>query len=204
MEVYKRYFKISKGPVVEGIKLADETNKIARSEYKKIIDELGAMDTYYQLASGRLVGFMFDEEPNQSLFRKSELGGWYPRKNTKEGKALHQRISAIKTMNKLDSIKQVGLADGPLFVSGNTGYAPKVIIIPSEPMQVFIGVPWVDVDKIEIEQYKIDRENGRHTDTSLNFLISWVPSSDMEESSEKEMVESVNKWNEEVDGRVNA
>jgi hypothetical protein len=199
MEVYRRYFKITKGPVIEGIKLADETNEAARLEYQKIISDLGAEDTYYQLNSGRLVGFMFKEEPCHSLFRKSELGGWYPRKNTKEGKALHQRICSIQTMNRRNSIKAVGLADGPLFVDGNMGYAPSIVIIPSTPMQVFIGVPWIDVEPVKIEQYKSDRDAGKHNDTSLNFLICWQPTSDMEVSNEEAESAAIEDWNQSID-----
>ena len=108
MNVYRRYFRVTQGPLIEAVREGQKINDAAYEEYNKIGAEFGAKTGYYAI-DNRLTGFMFDKAPSVEIFKKLKGGGYFPKKNSKIGKELVKRIEAVKTKSSNAPLSVVGL-----------------------------------------------------------------------------------------------
>lgn len=194
MNKYNRYFRITEGALMDAINNVLQVNNKAKEQYQELIKELGAKNEYWHV-DNRLTALIFDEEPDLNLFKKAD-NGWYPRKNTKEGRALAKRFEEIQTLDE-DSILPV--ANLPkygwcLSYGGKIFKAHVRALIPSDPKVLIIGVPWYDEDPEELAQYIKDREEGKRGNMNLDHLC-WKPTPEMVEVKEWQVGKEIDEWN---------
>ena len=196
MDVYRRYFKVTEGPLVAAISENKKVNDDARVEYKKIIKEIGAKEDYYTF-DVQPSGFMFDKAPDGGIFKKNKNGSYYPKKNCKDGRELAKRIESVKTASSGSPLSSVGLHGNkfPRIFGNGKAYYETMIVIPSDPPVAFVSVPWFDEDPEKIEQYKIDRSTGNNINRDLSAIL-WEPTADMAEVKKWEVDKAVEEWNE--------
>ncbi|MBO9493819.1 hypothetical protein J7438_06935 [Thalassotalea sp. G20_0] len=196
MNKYTRYFKVTSGALIEAVKECRSTNDAANKEYVALLNKLGAEETYY-VVGHRLVAMTFKNSPDQRIYKrnKNTNDGWYPKKNCKEGKEIAQAIESIKTQSVDDCLKAVGLYSGPRIIQGGYAYSATLVVIPSEPMELYVTVPWYDEDPEVIEQYKKDKDARKRSSMSLDALL-WKPPSEMTEVKEWEVKKVIQEWND--------
>lgn len=199
MDVYRRYFKVTEGPVIAAVKEVEEINDIARKEYRKIIEEIGAKPEYYTYGVAPS-GFIFEKTPDSGVFKKTKNGGYYPKKNCKEGRELTKRIESIVTKSTDYPLTAVGLNDGgfPRIFGANRAYKATIVTIPQDPPVVYISIPWYDEDPDVIEKYKADRAAGAFGGNRNIAAILWEPTADMVEVKKWEVDRHIEEWNESV------
>ena len=198
-EVYRRYFKVTEGLLVEAVQEAMAINAVARKEYSKILKEVGANPGFYHRGN-RLVGMEFDEEPDKGVYKRVKNAGWYPKKNSSAGKELAARLEFIETRDIQECLRAVGLSPHPSIFADGKCYWPVLTVIPDTPPVVFVGVPWFDEDPEELANYEEDRVAIRRFDSSLDSLL-WVPDPELVEVKRWERDRHIDEWNEKVRAR---
>ena len=193
MDVYRRYFRVESGPLIEAVKECLRVNAEANEQYKKIISEIGAKPGYYHV-DHRLVGFCFEKAPDRNIF-KSARNGWYPKKNCKEGKALYSRLKAIATKDPDDYLHLVGLRHSPTVFSELTCYWPTITVIPEAVPVVYVSVPWHDADPAEVERYKQDHAAGKRSEANFEAIL-WEPTAEMVEVKKWQVERHISEFNE--------
>lgn len=196
MNVYRRYFKVTEGPLIEAVQKAKIINDAAYEAYNEIGAELGAKPGYYAI-NNRLTGFMFDKAPSGEIFRKIKGGGYFPKKNNAIGKELVKRLDAVKTESSNAPLSMVGLSGErfPRLFGAGKVYYETIVVIPEHPPVVYISVPWYDEDPEKIEQYKADRATRNHINQNLDAIL-WLPTAEMFEVKKWTVDRHIDKWNE--------
>lgn len=197
--IYRKYYRVTDGPLVDAVQAAKEINVAAHKAYVEILQEIGA--TAYCHRDGKLTGIRFKEEPDKYLFKKQKVrDGWYPKQNCKEGRELAARIKAVKTASVQGCLKTVGLCGtAPLIFGSDRAYYVTLIFIPDTPPVIYVSVPWFDADPQEIEQYKKDREAKTHFNHSLDFVSTWNSTPHMIPVKEWEVQRHIDAWNSKVE-----
>ena len=195
MNIYRRYFRVTEGSLVDAVKESVNVNEKAREQYSLLLSEIGAKKEYYQF-NDKLVGILFDKEPDKYLYKKVK-NGWLPKRNNKEAKAINEKFKAVNTVDINDCLNKVGLSNSPAMFDSGKCYYPVLIFIPSEPIVVFVSVPWYDESPDKLAEYKKEKEKGIHMDRNLDFL-SWEPSEDMKTIKEWEYRKEIEEWNESI------
>jgi len=177
MSVYKRYFRVTKGPMVEEIDRLQDLMTVAAVHAEQVAQQVGGDFQTWQ-SSGGFAGFKFKTAPCQKTFRLLKKHGlWVPRKNTPEGKAVWAAINQVPLPAPADSaLKLVDLTPNfPALFHGSKWYAPTLWGF-GKPVSVwFVSVPWLDVDPAELEAYKAEREARTRRDGNLDHLCWEVP-----------------------------
>lgn len=199
MNVYRRYFKVTTGPLVAALQQHREVMKQAHAEYEEICKEVGAdVGKFYQ-RDGKLVGFIFSGNPGPDpMLFKEGSSGWTPRKNNKRGKAIAKQVDAVKTSDVKDCLEAVGLANHFARICSNSrAYGVTIIDIPDDTPWALISVPWYDENPEKLAQYKVDREKQCHFNANLDAIL-WEPTPDMVELKEWQYKKEIEDWNESV------
>lgn len=197
MNVYRRYFKVTTGPLIKALKHHREVTKQSHVEYESICTEVGAdVGKFYQ-RDGKLVGFIFSGSPDQEVFKKGKYG-WTPKKNTKRGKAIAKQVAAVKTSDVKDCLKEVGLGNyfARIFTDCRA-YGVSIIDIPDSTPWALIAVPWYDENPDVIAKYKDASGSKKHFNANLAAIL-WEPSADMVELKEWQFNKEISDWNESV------
>ncbi len=202
MNVYRRYFKATSGPMIDKIKESQSINIEANKKFSEILQELGACNEYYH-REGKLIAMKFPGNVDQNKYKKMSCGGWYPKRNTKYGRELHKRIDLVATSPETNSLSSIGLTTSPTIFSAGRCYFPSMTKIPSDPMVVFVSVPWYDEDPEAVELYKIDRELGRRGDGNIDAIL-WQPSDELVEIKEWEVTKAIEEWNQSLKSSAKA
>lgn len=193
MEVYRRYFKVENGPVIDAVKEIENINNMAHYEYVKILEEIGAESGYYH-RNRKLVSIVFKDGPDPKLYKKKD-SGWYPKKNCKAGKDLALRIESIKTRNPKEALQAIGLSSSPSIFGGGRAHYNSIILIPEVKPVAYISVPWYDEDPDVLDLYKKEKAAGKHYCTNYDS-ISWAPTSDLVEVKKWQVDRHIDEWNE--------
>lgn len=172
MSVYKRYFRITEGPMVDEIDRLQDIRIAAGQLYQQLADKYGAT-TVQAFNSGTFAGFTFKERPDENVYRfirKHRL--WAPRKNVPAGKAMWAEINALTAPRPIsDALELVGLTGKvPVIFSGGKCYLADVWGYGKPTSIWFVSVPWMDVDPEKMNQYKLDRADGGRYDNNLEHL----------------------------------
>lgn len=195
--VYRRFFRVLTGPLMDAISHANEVNKEARNRYLEILKDIGAQPRYYQ-RDKKLTGILFDENPDPKVFKSLGRFGWYPKRNCAKGREIHKRLSAVETINPDSALETIGLSTFPVMFYGGKCYYATLTIIPQTPPVAYVGIPWADEDPEELARYEMDRATGRRGDRSLDHLL-WKPLDGMEEVKEWEVQKHISEWIERVE-----
>lgn len=187
MNVTRRFFRVTTGPVIRSVKNAQTINGAADTMYKRIISDIGANDTYYT-RDHRLVAFTFDK-PDRNLFKKVGKG-WYPKLNTKWGKSLDHRIRELHIDDVDKSVLTLLVLVDKCIFTGRTLCRPTICVIPSDEPVVFVSVPWYDEDPAVVEEYK----KSTKRDGNLDMLL-WTPPKELIEVKEWEVDKEIAEWN---------
>lgn len=177
MSVYRRFFRVTEGPMVEEIDRLQDLWAAAAVHAEKLAKQVGGEFQTWE-SNGGFAGFTFKEAPCQKTYRllkKHRL--WVPRKNTPEGKEVWAAIDQVPLPAPVDSaMKLVDLTPNfPALFHGGKWYAPTLWGF-GKPISVwFVNVPWMDVDPAELEAYKIERDAKTRRDTNLDHLSWTVP-----------------------------
>lgn len=174
MSVYKRYFRVTEGPMVDEIDRLQELLSAAAVHADKVAKQVGGEFKTWQ-NSGSFAGFTFKAPPCQKTYRLLKKHGlWVPRKNTPEGKEVWAAIDQVPLPDPAESaLKLADLTpNAPALFSDSKWYAPTLWGY-GKPVSVwFVSVPWLDVDPEELAAYKKDRAAGSRCDSNLEHL-SW-------------------------------
>lgn len=183
-QVYRRFFEVVEGEFLKNVEQAIAINHSAMDAYMEIAKEIGAHSDRYYASEKNLIGFYFDKKPGDT-YKRVGPGAFYPKRNNKPGKALHERIAAIQVCNTYD-YSPLGLAeDGRwVIVYGGTAYSCSTTFLP-KTKRVFVAVPWQDNDPD-----KHDR----------NPHMLWTPASHMVEMKEWEVQRAIDEYNEMMRG----
>lgn len=194
MNKYNRYFRVTEGPLIAAIIEANTVNRAARKLYADILQDIGAQETYLQ-RDNKLVAVIFDSKPNPNRYKRVDQG-WYPKRNSTEGRDLHRQFELVKTANVQECLATVGLTTSPTIHDPSKGvcYFAALMVIPSDPVVAYVRVPWYDEDPEVVEQYKADKAAGIRSCMSLD-AITWDPTGDMLEVKEWEMSKAIDEWN---------
>ncbi|MFJ7315077.1 hypothetical protein ACIQVE_20405 [Pseudomonas sp. NPDC098747] len=176
MSVYKRYFRITEGPMVDEIARLQDLRSDTADAFRVLGDQYGAEDVFTWPRTGAFAGFKFPKgsKPDEKLFRlmkKERL--WIPRK-TGAGKAIWPIIERLPQVAPVENaLHLVGLTPNvPSLVHHGRWYSPQLWGFGSPINVWFVSVPWLDVDPAELAQYQIDRAAGTHYDGNFEHL-SW-------------------------------
>jgi len=193
--IYRRYFRVTEGPLVAAVKEATAINEQAKKEYQPILESIGAKSTQWYQQDNRLVGLMFEKEPDKSLFKEKKRGGWWPKSNSKKGKEIATKLAAVKTADVSKSLKVVGLYGGnPVLFGNGRAYYSTLTTIPSDPLVIFVSVPWYDENPETLEKCKEDRAKGSHRSSNLDHIL-WEPTVDMAPVKKWEVDKAIDDWN---------
>jgi hypothetical protein len=177
MSVYRRYFRITEGPMVDEIDRLQDLLGVAAVHADKVAKQVGGEFKTWQ-SSGHFAGFTFKETPCQKTYRLLKKHGlWVPRKNTPEGKEVWAAIDQVPLPAPTDSaLKLADLsANFPALFDGGKWYAPNLWGY-GKPVSVwFVSVPWLDVDPADLEAYKAERDAKTRRDTNLDHLTWTAP-----------------------------
>ncbi|MCL6272319.1 hypothetical protein M3P05_20595 [Sansalvadorimonas sp. 2012CJ34-2] len=196
MEKYTRYFRIAEGQLIDSVKECREINKAAHKEYAELLKKIGADEDYYH-RDHKLVAMTFPETPDEKIFKRNKnvRNGWYPKKNCKAGKEIAQALESIKTKEEADCLDAVGLYNGPRIITAGYAYAATLLVIPSDPMVVFVTVPWYDENPQVLEEYKQEKAANTRDSMTLDALL-WEPTPEMTEVKEWQCKKEIDEWNE--------
>jgi hypothetical protein len=195
MSVFKRYFRITEGPVVDEIDRLQELLAVAAVSASKVAEQTGGEFQTWQ-STGGFAGFKFKQTPCEKTFRFiKKTGLWLPRKNTPEGKAVWSDIEQVPLPDPVCSaIKLAGLSPNfPALFDGGRMYSP-VLWGFGKPVSVwFVSVPWKDVDPDRMAAYQKERAVGGSFSNDLEHLswqapIEWVEVKEWQVSKESEEI----------------
>lgn len=196
MDVYRRYFKVTTGPLVDAVKEANDINAEARKKYEALLKDLGAKSTKWYHNNNSLSGIIFDSVPDRGIYKKTKFG-WWPKKNTKEGKVIHAKLEEIETRDLNSCLKVVNLDTWPrLFGNGRVYYA-VLTVMPSDPLVAYISVPWYDEDPEKLRKYVEEKKTTVRGDINMDAIL-WEPTEDMVPVKKWEVDKAIDEWNESV------
>lgn len=197
MNIYRRYFKVTTGPLSTLVLEANAINDIAHEEYSKLTQEVGAKVEYYH-RNRQLTGFTFEGKPDNSIWRFNPRGyGYWPKQTTKWGKDLVKRIRAVKTKSVTSCLECIGLYDGPTIFGNGQAWYPTLIALPYDVPVILVSTPWYDEDPEVIDKYIIDKASGHHMNHNLDCIL-WKPTDEMEAIPEWEYKKYIHEWNESI------
>jgi len=197
MSVYRRYFKVTTGPLVDRVKEIRKINKQAREKYLEILKSIGARS--YVSIDDKLSGVMFDYDPDKSVYRKCSFpGAWYPKKNSKVGKAIANQLNSVKVEKEGDALDVVGLTRFAITYEGYVHFT-TITVMPSEEI-IIVGVPWLHDADILVQEYKKAKKAGLIScDSNIDHLM-WEPTPEMTEIKEWEFKKIISDYNESFKG----
>ena len=180
-EHYIRYFRVTSGPLMSRAREIEAANVEARKAVVEFCKEIGA-DNARSYNDGRLVGFMFSQAPDLSVWKKpNRFHARMPRKNTAAGRDMLKRIDKLPQIVHINkALEEVGLyPDTPVLIGDHCGYTSTLVGVPRTGV-LFVGVPWRDVDPDELAAYKRDRDAKKWWSMSMDHFC-WEPTADMQE-----------------------
>jgi hypothetical protein len=193
MNVYRRYFRITNGPVIDHVSKAIDINTKAHKEYIEILNSFALAHDGYHHNDRKMVGISFKQTPDRDIFKRTK-NGWWPKKTSFKGREILKRIEEVETVSEKDALQLLGLGRGPRLFKTGLCYFATLTTIPENPPVVYITVPWCDRDPEEVQQYKEQRKNKTSFDANLDALL-WTPSPEMEEVKEWEVKKHIDSWN---------
>lgn len=197
MKVYRRYFKVTEGALIDYVTSVHSCRVEAEQRYTDILNNLGAEGDYYVNSNKKLIAIIFKEDPDPKVFRRvsNTNNGWFPKKNCKKGKEIAKELEEVPIKNIEECLEKVGLPVGFYLFHGGVAYKAVIGYIPSDPVVVYISVPWYDEDPEVLEKYKEDHAKGIDYSSDLDALL-WEPTPEMVEVKEWECKKAIQEWND--------
>ncbi|GAB3380871.1 hypothetical protein NCG89_00895 [Spongiibacter taiwanensis] len=176
MSVYYRYFKVLDAATTQAIEsLVDQRNQYQQSIHE-ISKAVGASDTYFYDRAHGFAGFGFSETPDKTLWRKIKGGDiFYPKKSSKAGKALANRIEALSRPKSVHTaLSTAGIETGPFGVLMDGLRCYSATVCGSQKKGWFAVIPWMDIDPRLLEEYRAERASGISGNGNYEHLL-WTP-----------------------------
>lgn len=159
---YYELFGVTRKAVLDLMATTDER----RNQGLLLAKELGAKTFVRGFAFGieDISGFVFESEPSKINWKQSkDKSFWIPRHSTKEGKALHQRMRAIKLIGGGEFAKLLGME----VVKGCRVRTPGVDVIGNRvvvtvPDDVVLKVDAKRISDIQFERMKAKKRSVTH------------------------------------------
>lgn len=186
IDIIRRYFKVTSGAFYDDVVTRSANNKKADAQYRAISKEIGASPTqFYQNNNGYLTGFVFEKVPDEKIFRMVKGSpAWYPKKNNKPGRLISDKIDEVD-VNPIDgSLKIAGLNHYQL-LSGNSMHYANIITIPSDPLAIYLSIPWAE--------FAPNEDMAKH-----DPHFSWVKPDEFVEVKKWEVDRDIDTWNTKV------
>lgn len=203
MSVYKRFFRVTKGPMVEEIDRLFELRFAASKLYEELRVKYGAKAVHNWQHSGAFAGFVFEKLPDQSIYCRvpKQRGLWRPRKNVPAGKSIWAEIKQLPEPSPIEhALRLVGLEPGlPMLTDAGRWYAPTLWGYGAPRNVWFVSVPWKDEDPQKLEEYKAIKAAKKGFDRDLGALL-WEPPSDWVEVKRWEVEKEVDEIKAEEKG----
>lgn len=177
MSVYKRYFRVTEGPMVDEIDHLFEQRLAAGALYRQLADKYGATEANVYDRSGNFAGFVFTMPPDHTVYRRdTKTRLWLPRKNVPAGKEIWADIKQLPTPEPIENaLRLANLEPGlPMLTDAGRWYSPSLWGYGAPRNIWFVSVPWLDVDPEKMAAYKSDKAEGKCFDRDLDAL-SWEP-----------------------------
>lgn len=195
MTIYRRYFRITSGPLLDRAREIDAANETASKAAMAFAAEIGAKNMY-SYRDGTVSGFEFDKTPDQAIWKQpNSFGHYMPRKNTAGGKEIIGRIEKMPRIIGIgEALKTIGLYDSfPVMICSGKGHI-STLTGTTKLGVMFVSIPWRDIDPEEIAQYKRDNAAGIHSSAELEHLC-WTPTPEMQEIKRWEMEKEIEELN---------
>lgn len=195
MTIYRRYFRVTVGPLLDKVREIEAANKIARKFAIDFSAEIGAKNMF-SYRDGTISGFEFDKTPDQAIWKQpNSFGHYLPRKNTVGGKEMLKRIQEMPRIISIsDALKTVGLYDSfPVMFDARTGHI-STLTGTTKLGVMFVSTPWRDINPEELAQYQRDNAAGIHISAELEHLC-WTPTPEMQEIKRWEMEKEIEELN---------
>ena len=193
--IYRRYFKVTSGPIAIAAKALVDNHEEVRAKYLEILSGIGAEENYWH-SEHRLIGFT--PIGDKSMYRKVKDAGYYPKVKTKESRALRDRLRDVDklVMRRHGEIMQMANEPSEIF-SGMAIHFPTPTILNYDndsPLVVFISVPWYDEDPEVIAEARKNASLGNRLTGEIRALL-WEPSTEMKEVKEWEVLKDIENFN---------
>lgn len=207
MSIYKRYFRVTSGTLLQAIEQIESQRKSSLMEIKKLQEELEATDTAVT-REGSIYGFKFQgSEPDPKIWKMIKQGGYFfPKKNTNKGKEIAKKIKSIsKYPDHNQALEDVGLVPNfPALIDFSTGVGISSQVFGSYELGVwFVSVPWQDEAPEVLSKYQEDRAKGTRMSCALDHLL-WEPPSEFVEVKRWEMEKEIEELNYKLRERRNS
>lgn len=195
MGVYKRYFRVASGALIDEIEKIKAQRDAASAALDELRPKVGAKDAWFW-KDGTFACFTFEKDPDPAVYRRTKYG-WVPKKNCKEGKAIWAEIKKVPACPHYErALLAVELnPDIPCLTDGSVAYWPALGGFPGKNIW-FISVPWKDVDPDEMADYIAKNEAGTHYNRDLDHL-RWTPPADWLEIKEWQYLKEWEELSEE-------
>lgn len=191
--VYKRFFRVVDGPLVERARqLLDEREQVIRRlkvfGKRRKVEVLATSDGRLAFAAKK------DQKVDlQAWRRERNTSHLIPRGNTTEGRALKAEIVSLGQLPVVaDALRVVGLHPHfPLLIEGRTGYSCGLYGTLEEPILFFVTVPWRNIAPKEKREYLKSNAAGNHMSMCLDHLCKWQPHPSMREVKQWEYLKEI-------------
>lgn len=186
-----RFFRVTEGPLIEAIAKINAAQDAMRKTYKAVSKEF---DGDIMVGGG---GFIVGVKPKPNCvlsdWKKLRNGLYVPKKTTQQGKDWAAKLKALPKFPMLgDALNAIGLsANMPVLIEGDRGLCNVLGGFPDLGIW-FVRVPWCDVSKKEIAEYKREKKAGNRFSLFLDHLC-WTPHASMKEVKEWEYLK---EWDE--------
>lgn len=202
MKIYRRYFKVTSGPVVAAAIENVQFNKCARDEYSRILKDIGANENQFYQQDDVIVGIIFDTKPDGGVYKRVCSGkAWWPKQNCKEGKLLFKRFRDVEIKGPNEPLKHANLPYGnfsPIMFGDGKAWSAVMLFLPWGGNEtVIISVPWMDENPDILSDYVSKKDKGTHFNSNLDHLL-WKPTPEMVEIKLWQYEKEIDDWNEHV------
>lgn len=195
MTIYRRYFRVTSGPLLEKSREIEAVNDMNRKKAIAFAAEIGAKNMF-SYRDGTISGFEFEKTPDQSVWKQpNSFGHYMPRKNTSGGKEMLKRIQDLPRIIGIgEALKTIGLYDSfPAMFDARIGHI-STLTGTTKLGVMFVSTPWRDIDPEALAQYKRDNAAGIHFSAELEHLC-WNPTPEMQEIKCWEMEKEIEELN---------
>lgn len=203
-EVFKRWFRCTRGPLIEALQKLQVERATKWEQFKALGAELGGDIRVY--SSGRVAGVDFKDRPGPGWRGSKRVPGlWVPKLSTKEGSLIGSRIQALGNMRSWNEALTVidQHPDFPVLMDGRNGYSAQLGFYrlgEASPV-VFVVIPWRKVSEEVLARYRAEKAAGTRFSTALDHLL-WTPPAELVEIKHWEYLKEIEELEAESESAV--
>lgn len=186
-EVMYRYFVVKGSPLLEAINRINDENEAFNQAIKQFAFDIDRVRFDHH---GLVMAVFFgDNKPDDiSSWREINGGGYFPRKNTVEGKKLaHELVSLPEYKDQSLALNElIDDLNGYWLSHKGRGYRVQLgYHYPKETNTAFVVIPVLDLPDYALEAYKLYKSVHIPVHSGIEMTLSFAPHESMTE---------VDKW----------